>query len=208
MTTGRLPVPKATGPVAGTPGHFKHHDWLEGAVQALDERLLKEVSAVTVTTNLVPNTYTPIKYDSTLYDTGLDIAIDPAGGVVFGPGAPEGYYRLDIANSIPKGSTAGGGDRRQRLMLNGVEQGAWYISTPGSTNSATSIVCNGIIYLPALAVIAVTVWHNMAVAAPTGTGSQCHLVFEYLGPGPAAADGGTQSPESDDAAAEARPANN
>jgi PAB1-binding protein PBP1 len=32
-----IPLPPAAGPDPGQPGHFAHHDWLEAAVQSLDE---------------------------------------------------------------------------------------------------------------------------------------------------------------------------
>ena len=205
MTSGILPVPKAAGPVAGAPGHFGHHDWLEAAVQALDERLIKQIAAVTVVTQLPANVYTPIKYDTALFDSGLDIAITPSGGVTLGPGAPEGYYRLDVATAHPKGAGTTAGDRRQRLLVNTVEAGPWYVACPGSTNSATTIVKSGIIWLPAAAIVVATLWHNTGATIDTATGSQCSMTFEFMGPGTESGDTGQAAPEADEIVADTRP---
>ena len=37
MPQSTLPDPQAAGPIAGAPGHFAHHDWLEAAAEALDQ---------------------------------------------------------------------------------------------------------------------------------------------------------------------------
>jgi len=183
MTTGKLPDPKAAGPIAGQPGHFAHHDWLEGAVGVLDERLMKCFSAVTVVTVIPTGVNTPIVFDTVPFDTGLDISIVAAGGVLMGPGAPEGYYRMDVQGSFVN---AAGTGRRLRLFVNGVDQSVFYCSVSPPTGSNAAILNNsGIVYLPAAATIQPQIWHNAGVNVNSQTSSQNRMFMEYLGPGPA-----------------------
>lgn len=184
MSTGKLPEPQAAGPVAGQPGHFAHHDWLGAAVAVLDERLFKKFTAVVVTTTLVTNVWTAIKYDTVVYDSGLDIDLDAvAGGVVMGPGAPEGYYRLDTGTSFAGNAT---GSRRARVTVNGVDDPAFYTTGAALPTAAWAMALSsgGILYLPPLAIVKVEGMQNTGANLLTNATSQTRLNIEYLGVGP------------------------
>jgi hypothetical protein len=189
MTTGNLPDPAAPGPIAGEPGHFAHHDYLEAGVDALNERLMKGWKQNGVV-SCAHGIWTAAKFDVLLFDTGLDIDSDTVGGgIVFGAGAPEGMYRIDCAFSFAAHASA---SRQVRATVNGVERVDCKQVIGAASSGGVIVGTSALLYLPAGTVLKVEGYQNSGAALNTGLGCRLHL--EFLGhmdapvEGPASAD--------------------
>lgn len=183
MTTGKPPQPEAPGPIAGEPGHFAHHDWLTASVGMLDERLVKGWRADVVAPNITTATWgIAAKYDKIVLDTGLDIDLDTqGGGVVLGPGAPEGLYRVDIGVAFGGNAT---GYRHTRLTINGVEFPEFRVvaqNAGAATAAHVVLTTSGIAWLPALSVVKVECYQNSGATIPLKAVGFTRLWLEYLG---------------------------
>ena len=148
----------------------------------LDERLVKGWRADVVTVSMPNTTWTPVKYDKIVLDTGLDIDLDTqGGGVVLGPGAPEGLYRLDSGVCFTAHAT---GVRHIRLMVNGVEYPEFRVVVSNATASATGHVIpttSGICWIPALSTVKVDGYQGSGGALLTKSLGFTRLWMEYLG---------------------------
>lgn len=175
MSTGRLPEPIPPGPVPGEPGHFADHDWLRAAIAELDRRLVKTF-ATTAVISCQPSTYTPVVWDAVRVDTGLDISAPGTGGVLMGPGAPAGLYRLDMSYGFANNAN---GSRLGRLMVNGAEDLQFRLSSGGYAGTIVLHV-SGIIDLAAESAV---VWEIFQGHTAAVNSSPNHTKFhmEYLG---------------------------
>lgn len=176
MSTGKLPDPAAPGPIAGQPGHFAHHDWLEGAVTALNERLLAQWKQGTGTS--VPTaTWTLIGATTVLLDTGLDVvAAGGAGTYTLGAGAPEGIYMVHAVIQWQNDPT---GTRRHRVAVNNVNFPT--LQTIAAANSGSGVYTDSHSYV-LLKPGDVLKWEGYQNSGTTGTtGTDTNFSMEYLG---------------------------
>jgi len=178
MTTGSLPTPQAPGPIAGQPGHFAHHDWLEGSIAVLNERLIKCWHSDT--TVPAPSTvWTACKTNVVNLDTGLDATNDAAGGVILGPGAPAGIYRIDWGAGIEGNQT---GYRQACIAVNGTQQSHTKVIVSPSGQASTQAVISGscVLNIPAGAKIEISAMQNSG-ATLNLMNSTCRMFLEFLG---------------------------
>lgn len=181
MSTGNLPSPEAAGPTPGSPGHFDHHDWLTGSVKALDERLIKAWSAQSVTVTMPSGSYVACKYDTVIRDQGgLDADLVSSGGVLMGPAAPSGLYRIDAGVSIEGNTT---GSRRAKVAVNQVDDLSFYLTGAALPTGAWAWAqsMSGVLVLAPGDLLEVDASHNAGSNLLTNASGQTRLFLEYLG---------------------------
>lgn len=177
-STGITP-PAPPGPVAGQPGHFASHDWLDVAVANLNERLFGGWSQNLTEQPLTNAVWTAIKYDTVLFNYGFDVAMQSGGNLLL-TGNPAGYYRIDYAVGFKGNAT---GMRRGRFTVDGVDNQSVGVSVPSGTTTACNPTCSGIVLLPSGCVIGGEAYQNSGGNLNTNLYNQNHVFIEYLGVG-------------------------